>query len=44
MVFIDSIQFMTSSLNELVENFSEIDFKYLSEEFSGDLLELNGQF
>ena len=38
------MQFMTSSLNELIENFSEIDFKYLSEEFSGDLLELNGQF
>ena len=44
MVFIDSMQFMTSSLNELVENLSQIDFKYLSEEFSGDLLELNEQF
>ena len=44
MVFIDSMYFMNSSLDELVKNLSEIDFKYSSEEFSGDLLELNEQF
>ena len=36
--------FMNSSVDELVKNLSEIDFKYSSEEFSGDLLELNEQF
>ena len=40
MVLIDSMQFMNSSLDALVKNLSEIDFKYLSQEFSGDLLEL----
>ena len=40
LVFIDSMQFMNSSLDALVKNLSEIDFKYLSQEFSGDLLEL----
>ena len=38
--FIDSMQFMNSSLEALVKNLSDNDFKYLSEEFSGDLLEL----
>ena len=38
--FIGSMQFMNSSLDVLVKNFSNNDFKYLSEEFSGDLLEL----
>ena len=40
LVFINSIQFMDSSLQALVKNLSDNDFKYLSEEFSGDLLEL----
>ena len=40
LVFIDSKKFMNSSLDALVKNLSEIDFKYLSQEFSGDLLEL----
>ena len=40
LVFIDSMQFMNSSLNALVNNLSSCDFKYLSQEFSGDLLEL----
>ena len=40
LVFIDSIQFMHSSLDSLVKNVSDNDFKYLSEEFSGDLLKL----
>ena len=37
LVFIDSMQFMNSSLDALFKNLSEIDFKYLSQEFSGDL-------
>ena len=40
LVFIDSMQFMNSSLNALVKNVSDNDFKYFSEEFSGDLLKL----
>ena len=40
LAFIDSIQFMNSSLDALVKNLSDNDFKYLSEEFNGDLLEL----
>ena len=40
LVFIDSMQFMNSSLDNLVENLSDNDFKYLLLEFSGDLLEL----
>ena len=36
LVFIDSMQFMNSSLAALVKNLSEMDFKYLSEEFSGE--------
>ena len=34
------MQFMNSSLDSLVKNLSDNDFKYLSEEFSGELLEL----
>ena len=33
MAFNDSMQFMNSSLDSLVENLSDNDFKYLSEEF-----------
>ena len=40
LVFIDSMQFMNSSLNKLVKNLTDTDFKYLSQEFSGDLLKL----
>ena len=40
LVFIDSMQFMNSSLDALVKHFSDNDFKYLSQEFSGDLIEL----
>ena len=40
LVFIDSMQFMNSSLDALVKNFSDNDFKYSSQEFSGDLIEL----
>ena len=40
LVFIDSKQFINSSLDSLVKNLSGNDFKYLPEEFSGDLLKL----
>ena len=40
LVFIDSMQFMNSSLDTLVKKFSEMDFKYSLQEFSADLLEL----
>ena len=39
-VFIDSMLFMNSSLDKLAKNLSDEDFKYLSEEFSGEKLEL----
>ena len=34
LVFIDSMQFMNSSLEKLVKNLSDNDFKYLTQEFS----------
>ena len=34
------MQFMNSSLDSLVKNLTDKDFKYLSEEFSGELLKL----
>ena len=40
LVFIENMQFMNSSLVALVKNLSDKDFKYLSQEFSGDLLGL----
>ena len=43
LVFIDSMQFMNSSLNKLVKNMSDEDFKYLIEEFGSDNLELLNQ-
>ena len=38
--FIDSMQFMNSSLDSLVKHLSDNDFKYLSDEFSGEFLRL----
>ena len=40
LVFIDSMQFMNSSLDVLVKNLSNDDFKHLSQEFSGEFLKL----
>ena len=40
LVFIDSMQFINSCLDSLVKNLSDNDFKYLSEEFSGEFLKL----
>ena len=39
-VFIDSMQFINSSLSRLVKNLSGEDFKYLVEEFGSKNLEL----
>ena len=39
-MFIDSMQFMNSILDELVKNLLDKDFKYLIEEFSSEYLEL----
>ena len=39
-VFIDSMLFLNSSLDKLVKDLSDEDFLYLSEEFSGEQLEL----
>ena len=40
LVFIGSMQFMSSSLDLLVKSLSDNDFVYLSEEFSGEFLKL----
>ena len=40
LVFIDSIQFMNSSLQKLVKNLSGNDLKYLTEEFGSKNFEL----
>ena len=42
-MFIDSMQFMNSSLDKLVKNLSDKDFKYLVEEFGSEYLELSKQ-
>ena len=40
LVFIDSMQFMNSSLYKLVKNLSDGDFKDLTEKFGSEYLEL----
>ena len=40
LVFIDRMQFMNFSLQQLIKNLSEDDFKYLTEEFGSKNLEL----
>ena len=40
LVFIDSMQFMNSSLDKLVKNLSNEDFKYLVKEFGSENLEI----
>ena len=40
LIFIDSFQFLSFSLDSLVENLSKDDFKYLSQEFDNNLLYL----
>ena len=41
--FIDSFQFMSSSLDKLVSNLPKESFKYTSEEFTGKKLSLMSQ-
>ena len=40
LVFVDSMQFMNSSLDKLAKNLSDKDFKYLVEEFGSENLEI----
>ena len=40
LLFIDSMQFMNSSLDKLVKHLSDEDFKYLVKEFGSEYLEL----
>ena len=40
LTFIDNFQFLSSSLNSLVKNLSKNDFKYLSQEFHNNVLDL----
>ena len=40
LVFIDSMQFINSSLDALVKNLPDNGFTYLSQEFSGEQLKL----
>ena len=41
--FIDTFQFLNSSLDSLVKNLSIDDFKYLSQEFDNNVLNLVNQ-
>ena len=38
--FIDSLQFLSSSLDSFVKNLNKDDFKYLSQEFDNNVLDL----
>ena len=38
--FIDSFQFLSSSLDSLVKNLAKDDFNYLSQEFNNNVLDL----
>ena len=37
LVFIDSLRFLSSSLDSLVKNLNKNDFKYLSQEFDNKI-------
>ena len=43
LAFIDSMQFMNSSLEILVKDLSDNDFNHLSQQFNGELLEFRDQ-
>ena len=43
MSFIGSFQFLGFSLNSLVKNLGKDDFKYLSQEFNSNILDLANQ-
>ena len=40
LIFVDSLQFLSSSLDSLVKNFGKNDFKYFSQEFDSDILDI----
>ena len=40
LIFIDNLQFSSSSLDSLVKNLSKDNFKYLSQEFDNNVLNL----
>ena len=40
LVLIDSMQFINSSLDKLIKNWEDKDFKYLVEEFGSENLEI----
>ena len=40
LIFIDSFQFLSSLLDSLVKSLSQVDFKYLSQEFNNNVLDL----
>ena len=40
LIFIDSFQFLSSSLDSLVKSLNTDDFKYLSQEFDNNVLDL----
>ena len=40
LIFIDSFQFLSSSLDSSIKNLSKDDFKYLSQEFDSNVLDL----
>ena len=41
LIFIDSFQFLSFSLDTLVKNLNNDDFKYLSQEFDNNVLDLD---
>ena len=43
LIFIDSFQFLSSSLDNLVKNLNKDNFKYFSQEFDNDFLDLDKQ-
>ena len=40
LIFINSFQFLSSSLNSLVKNLGKDDYKYFSQEFDNNVLDL----
>ena len=44
LIFIDSFQSLSSSLDSLVKNLGKNDFKYFSQEFDSNLLDLDKHF
>ena len=40
LIFVDTFQFLSSSLDRVVKNLSKDDFKYFSQEFDKNVLDL----